>query len=372
MRLRAITLLSFLLIGLFLADPAMGQRNPYKKRRGGGKSVSKYKGSARGGIFRPYEYVGFGLNAMNYYGDLAPLAKAASTDVSFTRPGFGFTYGIRFHPQASMRVNYNFGRIKGDDISSQAESRYARNLSFRNNINELNVGFNLYFFEDRGSSSFRNPINAYLFVGGGFFFHDPQGRVPEYDYQLYGPSAAEEGAPGLEQAGEWVKLRTLRTEGQGGDFEGAQDPYKPFQWQIPINLGAMFAIPRTPFNVHIEFGYRFIFTDYLDDVSTNYVSLDRFDNDLARIMSDRGVEPTNGFGNVTRELPRIVQQPFEDGSSYFIAGDVGSGIQGSIRGNPLDADMYFVTQVKLTYIPPPNGILEALGIKKRRGNAKFR
>lgn len=369
MRSKSIWVLSLVLIGLFFASPIYAQRNPYKKRAGGNKSVSKYTGQ-RAGKFRSYDYLGFGVNALNYYGDLAPLSRAASTDVSFTRPGFGGTYGKRIYPGVSMRLNYNYGRIKGDDISSQDPSRYDRNLSFRNNIHEMNFGFNFYFLPDQNAPSFRNPFNIYLFVGGGFFYHEPKGKVPDYDYQVYGPDAASNGAPRLPNAGEWVKLRTLNTEGQGSGAEGAPEPYKPFQWNIPVNLGGMLAIPRTPFNVHLELGYRFLFTDYLDDVSNKYVGLDRFgDNDLARIMSDRSAEPFNGFGNVERTLGNIVYNRFPDDSQYYIGGDVGGGLEGSIRGNPKNNDVYFVTQIKLTYIIPPTGIN-----KKSRGRstAKFR
>ncbi|MFT4738717.1 MAG: hypothetical protein ACI8QD_000998 [Cyclobacteriaceae bacterium] len=372
MRLKLESVFCLLILGLLLSAPVAAQkRSKYTNAKFRNKKISNSVG--RSGKFRPYEFLGVGLNAFNYYGDLAPLARAASTDVSFTRPGLGFTYGYRFHPQSAIRVNYNYGRIIGDDITSQDPGRYARNLSFRNNINELNVGFNFYFLPDLNSSTFRNPFNIYLFVGAGFFYHEPKGQVPQYDYQTFGPTAAAEGAPELDQAGEWVRLRELNTEGQGSDLEGAPAAYKPFQWQIPINLGAMFSIPKTPFNLHIEFGYRFIFTDYLDDVSNNYAGLDRFDNDLARIMSDRSAEPFSGFGDVERDLPRVVSQSFNDGSRYFIAGDLGGGIDGSIRGNPDSNDVYFVTQVKLTYNIPPSGFdLFKKSSGKRKTSAKFR
>ena len=370
MRTKNLWVLSIIFVGLAIFNPVIGQGNKYKRRAGGNKNVSKYTGQSAG-KFRSYDYLGVGINALNYYGDLAPLSRAASTDVSFTRPGIGITYGKRAFEQVSLRLNYNFGRIKGDDISSQDDSRLARNLSFRNNIHEMNVGLNIYFLPDGNAPSFRSPFNIYLFIGAGFFLHDPKGKVPDYDYQLYGPDAAGQGVEKLPNAGEWVKLRELRTEGQGQTFEGIDTPpiYKPFEWNIPVNLGALFTIPRTPFNVHFELGYRFLFTDYLDDVSNNYVNLSRFDNDLSRIMSDRSVEPTNGFGSVNRNLDAInIAQQNIDGTSYYVAIDNGSGQDGSIRGNPKNNDVYFVTQIKLTYIIPPTGISRG----GRRSSAKFR
>jgi hypothetical protein len=367
MRTKFLTLFSLVLIGLFLAEPAFGQRNPYKRRRGGNKKVSKYRGSTAG-KFRPYEYLTYGVNALNYYGDLAPLARAASSDISFTRPGTGVTYGLRFNPGLAIRANYNFGRIKGDDISSQDQSRYTRNLSFRNNIHEFNVGANFYFLADNNSATYRSPINIYLFVGGGFFLHEPKGKVPQYDYQTYGPTAEAEGAPVLENAGEWVKLRELKTEGQGGDFEGAPEPYKPFQWQVPINAGVELAIPRTYLSVGLEFGFRYIFTDYLDDVSNKYVALDRFEDETARIMSDRSMELISA-NEIERDFSLINYNQLDfNGTPYYYAVDIGSGFQNSVRGNPESNDTYFLTQIKIKLILPPDGLFK----NSRKSNAKFR
>ncbi len=39
-----------------------------------------------------------------------------------------------------------------------------------------------------------------------------------------------------------------------------------------------------------DIGFRYTFTDYLDDVSENYVDLGVFDNNLARAMSYRSNE----------------------------------------------------------------------------------
>lgn len=378
MRLKFFAVLSLFLVGLFLVDPAMGQRNKYSKRKSGNKKVSGYRGGSGSGKFRPYEYLAYGVNAMNYYGDLAPLSRAASTDVSFTRPGTGITYGARFSENIALRANYNFGRIKGDDVSSDPTStadnpRYSRNLSFRNNIHEFNIGANFYFLPDNNAATYRNPINIYLFVGGGFFLHEPKGKVPEYDYQTHGPNAAQENAPGIEEeiegvtAGEWVKLRPLNTEGQGSGLEGTTEPYKPFQWQIPVNLGVDLAIPRTYLSIGLEFGLRYLFTDYLDDVSGKYANLDQFDNSLARIMSDRSVEPTNGFNTVERDLSLVnTSQGSFNGTPYYYGVDIGSGINGSIRGNPNDNDTYFLTQIKIKLIMPPNGIFG------KKADAKFR
>jgi hypothetical protein len=393
MRTKFFSIVSLLIVCVFLVEPAVGQRNPYKRRKGGNKKVSSYRGKSVGGKFRPYEYLRYGINAMNYYGDLAPISSAGRTDVSFTRPGTGITYGLRLHPSFAVSANYNFGRVKGADFSTANRAevsedqypRFTRNLSFRNDIHEINVGGKFYFLADNNSPTYSRPINGYIYIGVGAFIHDPKGQIPLYDYQTYGPNAAGEGAPTLDQdpefaealaelgvaPGDWVKLRTLNTEGQGR--EGRAAPYKPFQWQIPINTGVEVHIPRTLFKIGVEFGFRYLFTDYLDDVSTSYAGLDTFENPIARIMSDRGAEPV--FEDFDRQAVAeaagyslgIVQNNFGD-QSYYIAGNVGSGIEDARRGNPEANDFYFITQLNIKFILPPNGLFKS----SNKARAKFR
>lgn len=370
MRFKLKAALLLVLTILFLSDDAFAQRrrkNSFQKRKSKSRNIGKYRGSrTKGGAsrFKPYQYVGFGLNALNYFGDLAPVNKAASTDISFTRPGFGVMYGYKFHPAMAARVSFNGGLLTGDDFTSDpvdpdSKPRYQRNLSFRNFIKELSVGMEFYFLPNYRGAAVRPPINAYLFVGVAGFHHQPQGKAPDFDYQ----SGSDVPLPNGLSAGEWVNLQPLGTEGQNGQVAGSS-PYSLFQLAIPIGLGAELALPG-PLSFGLEFGYRFVFTDYLDDVSESYVGLDRFDDPIARIFSDRGAEPISASRNgESRNLVTgdVVSQDFPDGSSYNIFGNIGSGTQGSPRGNPDDNDMYFITQIRVTYVLS----------SRKRSTAKFR
>ncbi len=340
---------------LFLTDDAFSQRrrkNSFQKRRGKSKSVGKYRGSrVRGGAsrFKPYQYVGFGVNALNYFGDLAPVNKAASTDISFTRPGFGVMYGYRFHPAMAARASFNWGILRGDDNSSDpvgdaSAARYQRNLSFRNFIKELSLGMEFYILPNNRGTNARPPINGYIYLGIAGFHHQPQGQAPEFDYQ----SGSDVPLPNGLNPGDWVNLKPLGTEGQNLAGASFDSDYSAFQLAVPIGIGGVFS-PPGPLSFGVEFGYRFLFTDYLDDVSGNYVGLNHFDDPIARIFSDRGAEPIAVTTGETRSDVTVVSQDF-DGTQYNINGFVGSGIDGSKRGNPGDSDMYFVTQIRVTYI----------------------
>ena len=348
MQLKSLLVIILSVAMLGLADNAEAQRrNKYKKRRQTNRKVSHYKGGSRGyGRFEPYYFVGANINAGNYFGDLAPVNKAASTDISFTRPGFGLFGGYKFHHSLAFTAGINWVRVFGDDFASDASGedsfpRFARNLSFRNDIKEFRVGLQIYLLPNYGGPGQRLPFNAYLSLGAAVFHHEPQGKVPDADYQ-----SAQDGSVAAPQAGEWVKLRPLGTEGQN---LGIVEPYKSIELAIPVAVGAQMIIPGTQLTAGLEFGIRYLFTDYIDDVSTNYVSLDQFTDPLARIMSDRSTVPASSRGEA-RDLSSLRVVPLNfNGTTYNIEGNIGSGIDGSIRGNPDDNDFIFITQIKVSY-----------------------
>ena len=81
MKLRSIFTIFLSVAMLGLAYEADAQKNKYKKRRQTSKKISSYSGSRfSSGRFQPYFFVGGAINAGNYFGDLAPVSKNASTD----------------------------------------------------------------------------------------------------------------------------------------------------------------------------------------------------------------------------------------------------------------------------------------------------
>ncbi|REE01681.1 DUF6089 family protein [Marinoscillum furvescens] len=356
--------ISLSLVLIFLAgalDADAQRRNRYKKRRSKNKRMSSYRGGMVGAKFRPYSYLSANVNALNYFGDLAPVNKAASTDINFTRPGMGINVGHRFTPHLAVRAGFNYGRLKGDDVTSDpnaedSRARYVRNLHFRNDIKELHMGFEIYLMPNYGGPNMRPDINIYLLVGAAVFHHEPKALVPEFDYTTGGT----EPAP---QAGEWVKLRKLGTEGQlinSGSVKNSA--YSPIQLAIPIGVGINLRLPG-PFNAGIEFGYRYLFTDYIDDVSDRYVPFYMLEDDLTRIMSDRAAEPTAAWANVERTSVQVGSTTHPDGQTYYGSPYIGGGLdeKGAIRGNRDDNDMFFMTSLRISMI-----------LGQTRSSAKFR
>jgi hypothetical protein len=155
----------------------------------------------------------------------------------------------------------------------------------------------------------------------------------------------------FENAGEWVDLQPLGTEGQYADLpDGAANkgikPYKRIQLGIPFGIGARFRVNHVV-DVSGEIGFRYTFTDYLDDVSQSYVDLGVFGDDvLAQSLSYRGNErfdaaTINSFGTRTSTVNGMVYHTLD-----------GHGYEGkdNIRGSKNDKDVFMVTTIRVTYI----------------------
>jgi len=363
MRLRRLMPILLALLFIVVSEDADAQRrNKYQRRKGKNKMISKYRGGRTSASrFRPYYYGGVTANALNYFGDLAPVNKAASTDISFTRPGFGLFYGYKFHHSFALRAAFNYGRLFGDDIKADPngtvsdKGRYYRNLSFRNDIKELSLGLEVHLLPTYGGPQSRPPLNGYLFFGVAVFHGEPKAKVPGFEYQTNFNSPTP-----VDRAGEWVNLRELETEGES---------YSAFQFAIPVALGGDVYINQN-LSVGLEFGFRKLFFDRIDDVSGSYVNLDEISDPLARILSDRSLEPSGGLNGEQRDLSSV-QPYFNTTTGYYSSGAIDSGVstwpdgdggvKPSRRGNSGDNDMYFMTQLRITYIFGNTG-----------GRAKFR
>jgi hypothetical protein len=306
------------------------------------KRMSKFEGQRFNFKNKSYNSVGISLNAFNYYGDLSPTSKKLSTDLGLTRPAIGFSFVHRFGPFYQLVGSFMYGGIRGSDNESADSKdtqngvfRYNRNLSFRNRLKELSVVAQVDLFKNKATYISRVNWTPYLYAGIAVFHHNPQAQEPEFD-------AA--GNP-TGKKGEWVNLQPLGTEGQNAKLEKSDynygiNPYKRIQIAIPMGLGVRFKINQV-MDFATEFGFRYTFTDYLDDVSGHYVDLGVFENDdLARAMSHRSTE-------VTASNRTYIGR---DGQTYNVLTGYGEESKWNMRGNDNDKDLYMVTTFRLTYI----------------------
>lgn len=172
----------------------------------------------------------------NYQGDLQ--ARAITMKNAKFLGSLGAHYDLTEHITA--RTYLSFSSLAADDKNGTAKMR-ERNLNFASNLFEweLSAQYNILNLN-------YNWCTPYLFAGIGVFNFKP------YTYLADGTK---------------VLLQPLSTEGQS--LPGGAKPYKLMQLNIPIGLGALYAI-NEDIRVGLEFGYRKTFTDYIDDVSGSY------------------------------------------------------------------------------------------------------
>jgi hypothetical protein len=341
MKRLAYLLVFAVLVAVGTSTESYGQMNR-KSIKKNNRRIANYRGrKSHFGKDKVYNAIGISLNALNYYGDLSPSPKRVSTDLGLTRPAIGISFTHRFGPRYQLTTAFTYGGIRGSDAESADPNddkngvfRYIRNLSFRNRIKELSVVAQVDLFENMATYISRVNWTPYVYAGVAVFHHNPQAQVPKTD--LLGNE--------FSNAGEWVNLRPLKTEGKS---------YSAIQPAIPFGVGFRFRINEV-MDFSTEFGFRYTFTDYLDDVSGNYVDLTTFGNDrLAQALSYRSNEVTAGGND---DLAAKLSNRFDEYVGFTTVKGYGHVNEGNekqpynMRGSKADRDIYMVTTFKLTYI----------------------
>jgi hypothetical protein len=189
---------------------------------------------------------GFNLGVSNYLGDIGGKEKTrrdfvADIKMSKTRWNVGGFARYKLKPKVSVKLALDYLRIEGDDKLSSNPARNARNLNFRNDMFDLALTGEYFFYEDNDLGNtyrYRNGFRAYIFAGVGGFYSNPKAN----------------------KDGTWTKLRPLTTEGVRYSAVGVN---------IPAGIGFYFTIHKKH-RIGYEMNYRTTFTDYLDDISGNY------------------------------------------------------------------------------------------------------
>lgn len=215
-------------------------------------------------FFRGSEY-GFALGGSQYFGDLND-----NYGFKFIRPAVGGFVRLHLNPFIAMRFSANVTRVGYDDKLNSNTYLNLRNLNFQSDIAEalVQAEFNFFRFATGESNSRFTP---YLTGGIGAFYANPYTTYLDRRYYL----------------------KKLGTEGQ---YAGFAKPYNTVGVCFPIGAGIKYWI-RPGFNFGIEIADRLTLSDYMDDVSTNYIGAAYFPTDPqnpnpALIMQDRSPEIT--------------------------------------------------------------------------------
>ena len=222
----------------------------------------------------------------NYFGDLNPKYNFYKTNLMI-----GAIYRYNINPRWVLKASAMFGKVEAFD----ADFDNIRNLNFESKVNELALSCEFNFF-DYQTGSRKHRITPYIFGGIGVFFFNPKTEITD-------PLSLEK---------QWVELQPLSTEGQG--MPGYDSPYSLVNVAVPFGLGLKVSISKRVC-IGLEWGIRMTFTDYLDDVSKDYV--DR--TELMNWTGDLGVAASDRTNEI---LPNTYNQA------------------GAMRGNPKVNDWY--------------------------------
>ena len=231
-----------------------------------------------------------------------------------TNGAIGVTINYELSDQIMIRTGFTYAIVGGADRFSDKADARLRNLAFETSIAEFSAVGEYYLL-----NLYDSRVSPYAFAGFAVYHYNP------YAYSN----------------GQKVFLKPLSTEGQGITGYPDRKPYSLTQLAIPFGGGVKFAITEK-LRVGAELGLRKLFTDYLDDVSKNYIDpadLLAAKGQLAVTMSYRGGEVTGG----SPLYPSKATQ----------------------RGSPKSKDYYYFTGIHLTYK------LEAGGGGRKGGKSRM-
>ncbi|TAG88946.1 MAG: hypothetical protein EAZ20_07570, partial [Bacteroidetes bacterium] len=291
---------------------------------------------------RNYWSVNGSVFMANYFGDLNANFQPFTLNQEQVTVGGSIGISKKLTPHFSLSFGFAIAQIRGDDsrgndVNDNLERyRYIRNLHFRNTLREFSLTGTYDFLSSKGLFYRRRAFTPYVSAGVGLLFHNPQARTP------------------IDFGAAWIDLKPLNTEGQGK--QGYPKSYSLRQLIIPLVLGVKIKY-NSKIDICFETGFRFTFTDYLDDVSGNYPNMWDLDSDLAKIMSNRSLEQTaattgasrvQNLAQLTTQLNGELTYIGDDGRTYKTFN--GYGRSTDQRGGAKVNDMYMFTGIKVHYL----------------------
>lgn len=275
---------------------------------------------------RPVAYMrawraGIQAGPMLYHGDLSYQTKT----IALARGGVSVFTQYHLNDHLALRLSFLQGSIQGDDrMGNLSGPNWTRGLSFRTTITEVNLTGRIYFLDGK------RQVRPYCFIGLGIFRFNPKADLfngdgtdlnNRYFFPADGTIRNNQGTI-IPKDGEFeTNLYDWKTEGFDNSFIRYPSRYSRTQATVPWGLG--FKVSLNPYwDMSFEAGIRYLFTDYLDDVSSRYASTEliaeNFPNDPVR-----------------QQLATYISSPT---GKYY-----------SFRGNEISRDAYSFFSVGMEY-----------------------
>ena len=216
----------------------------------------------------------------------------ADFDFDALRPNFLLGARYRINHFVAVRLNLQYGILKGHDQYTSYPGRSFRNLGFRSPLVEWGGLVEFYFIPDEPKGHHKGKykrtkggkgkvITGYIATGVAGCWFNPMGDHPD---------------------GNSYELVNLHTEGQG--IIAGRDVYALTSFVIPVNLGFRYKLNEA-FTIDAELCYRKSFSDYMDDISMTYVDPAIFGGDQVSeyfsnpVPGTVGTEPGQQRGDPT-------------------------------------------------------------------------
>ncbi len=249
------------------------------------------------------------MNALTDLGGKKGIGKNFIKDLNWknTQLSYGVYLVGMYQSKIGIRLEGTFGSVKGyDSILKKPENpstgRYERNLSFKSKIADFQLAVEIHPLMFKNYDDEPPVFSPYAIAGVGYYLFDPQAKLN----------------------GQWYALQPLKLEGQGFKEYPDHKSYKLSQFNFAAGLGMKYEI-NDMFNARVELVHRFLMTDYLDDVSTNYI------------------DPNFFYNYLSPNLAAIAQQLYNRKGELNPSDVTAIGDQ---RGDPKDKDAFFTIQLK--------------------------
>jgi hypothetical protein len=257
---------------------------------------------------------GFNFGPNFFLGDLGGNSGKGTNNLKdlnlqFTKMMKGVFVTVYPVSWAGLRIAADYTFLQGDDAVITTNGidelhRKQRNLDFRSDVYEGYVAVELYPTMLFAHGEFEPRLRPYGFVGVGIFHFNPQGSLTD--------------ANGNKT---WYNLQPLRTEGEGMAEYPNSKPYQLTQMNIPLGAGLKY-YASDRINISMELLYRKTFTDYIDDVSKNYIDPNNFikympadQAAIASKISDKVIPIL--FPGMTRFPDGTMRGDTKNGDTYF-------------------------------------------------------
>ncbi len=253
------------------------------------------------GVYEQQGEFGFTVGAAHYFGDLNTRAG-----LNRPKPAIGIFYTKQFNNYLGLRVSAHFAQLGYSDIYSKNTYQKSRNLSFNTDIFEVAAQGEFNFFRFIAGDPYYN-FTPFVTLGVGLFSFNPYAYLDSKK----------------------VYLRPLGTEGQNIQYNDPatgkiRKPYSSMAVCFPIGAGIKYNFSNNV-NLSFQITHRLTMTDYLDDVSSTYVGIDKF-------------PPLNGLPSTAGILQ---DRSFELGTPI--------GVEGRQRGFNKQKDQYIIAEVGISF-----------------------